>query len=1192
MKSLPHNKVTEQISAGFRQTRCLRSHELTSPRAEGSAIKWPRQSFAATWIFNLAFSTLTFGIFHGAAQTIDNPTAGERGPHHQTWEYITWEKNSREEDVARTNRYIELATGLNRWDAAAQDWVKSEVQLEIVNGTAVSRKTQFELIVAGDVTDPAGAIDLLMPDGETRFVAHPIGLVYIDALGNAAYIAKVQSTAGIVWEGNQVIWPSAFDLIDADIRVSVRLNGFEHDVILRERPPAPEDLGFDPATTKLQFWTLLERPGNPKVRERMIEKAPGKVDADDFIEYSSMHIPLGRAFVTGQPDRGILVMKDFAVIDGNTYLIETIDYEDAEPDLVTLPEPQAARFDKEKFKAMVQSQSQKHPKKPLTFASSTRSKDKKSLALASGLPEEKPGYVLDYIVESQITTNRFYGNSTYYISGPVTLGTNSTVFEAGAVIKFHPTNTAKIKVQGPIVWEGEPYIPVVFTARDNHAIGQVIGNATLASTPYADIALEIDATTAGVSTTIRNIRVTHSAKGIKLTGGSSHVIENAQFVNCTTGIYLDGATLSLRNALFYNSGSVLAGQNSNVGRLEHVTVNGATSFNYNNSIGTLTVTNSLLVAVGTLGTYSGTSVSTASSTAGVFETAGGASHYLASGSPYRDAGSTNINLNLLKAFKSKTTYAPVIWEGPTWGTPTTLSWRTIRDNDSYPDLGYHYDVLDYALGGVYATNSVEIEAGTAFATFTTSGRTYGLALGGGGSLTSRGNFEKPVQIAPFYCVQEQSTTAWGTSGALTQVAPFSHQTPLPAVDLKFTYFSELASRAYHLYANFGSAYSIPIRHSEFVNGSVATLRPSLLITNCLFRRVTAWVQDSGNDTQTIRNSHFYGGSLDVTFGNSNWSILNTAFDNTSLAEDGYIVHNYNAYVQGASRLPVGNGNGINDVVLSSGFAYSEKNGRTFYHATTNLVDRGSASAVNFGLHHFTVLAKQGAERNTTVDIGYHYPAQTKVRFVGVDTTTQGNWKNFYGTKGYNVIQDSVSYPSFVTLTRTATNDWTWASSSSDTRALQRSASGRIAACWFSASSITINLSQNDSYPQKVSFYLLDWDGGGARSERIEIKDAITGYVYDTRNATNFNGGQYYVWEILGDVTITITNLNGGSNAVLSGIFFDEGTNFLADTDGDAVPDYLEDANGNGTADSGETDWEGSNNGLSGVVALEVFTPIK
>jgi hypothetical protein len=51
-----------------------------------------------------------------------------------------------------------------------------------------------------------------------------------------------------------------------------------------------------------------------------------------------------------------------------------------------------------------------------------------------------------------------------------------------------------------------------------------------------------------------------------------------------------------------------------------------------------------------------------------------------------------------------------------------------------------------------------------------------------------------------------------------------------------------------------------------------------------------------------------------------------------------------------------------------------------------------------------------------------------------------------------------------------------------------------------------------------------------------------------------------------------------------------------DTDGDGLPDYFEDRNGNGgaTPDSGETDWDNvynSPNGLTGSPALSVFTPL-
>jgi hypothetical protein len=47
-----------------------------------------------------------------------------------------------------------------------------------------------------------------------------------------------------------------------------------------------------------------------------------------------------------------------------------------------------------------------------------------------------------------------------------------------------------------------------------------------------------------------------------------------------------------------------------------------------------------------------------------------------------------------------------------------------------------------------------------------------------------------------------------------------------------------------------------------------------------------------------------------------------------------------------------------------------------------------------------------------------------------------------------------------------------------------------------------------------------------------------------------------------------------------------------DTDGDGLADYFEDRNGNGTVDSGETDWQQSENGTTGVPGLQVFPPFE
>src|SRR5262249_5932519 len=54
-------------------------------------------------------------------------------------------------------------------------------------------------------------------------------------------------------------------------------------------------------------------------------------------------------------------------------------------------------------------------------------------------------------------------------------------------------------------------------------------------------------------------------------------------------------------------------------------------------------------------------------------------------------------------------------------------------------------------------------------------------------------------------------------------------------------------------------------------------------------------------------------------------------------------------------------------------------------------------------------------------------------FVNLDTVTKGNWKGVYGADGYNVINDTVSYPAYAQITPTNQNAYTWTGSTSDVR---------------------------------------------------------------------------------------------------------------------------------------------------------------
>jgi hypothetical protein len=166
-------------------------------------------------------------------------------------------------------------------------------------------------------------------------------------------------------------------------------------------------------------------------------------------------------------------------------------------------------------------------------------------------------------------------------------------------------------------------------------------------------------------------------------------------------------------------------------------------------------------------------------------------------------------------------------------------------------------------------------------------------------------------------------------------------------------------------------------------------------------------------------------------------------------------------------------------------------------------------------------------------------------FVGLDTTIQGNWKGVYGADGYNVINNTVAYPSYVTVTPSDVNATTWAGSTTDVRALLKAASGtdRIAATWYTSSSpIDIDMVFNDGLQHRVAVYCLDWDST-TRAERIDILDA-NGVVLNTQQVSNFHNGQYLVWQLSGHVQIRVTN-TVGANGVISGLFFDSGAATVA-----------------------------------------------
>lgn len=204
-------------------------------------------------------------------------------------------------------------------------------------------------------------------------------------------------------------------------------------------------------------------------------------------------------------------------------------------------------------------------------------------------------------------------------------------------------------------------------------------------------------------------------------------------------------------------------------------------------------------------------------------------------------------------------------------------------------------------------------------------------------------------------------------------------------------------------------------------------------------------------------------------------------------------------------------------------------------------DPGSLNAVVSGVFF------DPGSGGTTSGGGSGSSVSASATYVDTDSTTQGSWTGVYGNDGYSVLGGSTSLPAYATFSTVGSTFYEWEAPSftNDNRALTVTRAGntqRVAACDFSDSgSFAVDLDVNGS--AQVALYILDDDyyyQKSDRAETIQISSAATGAVLTSQNITNFTQGKYLVYDISGDVQITVINDPGSVNCVLSGIFFDDG----------------------------------------------------
>ncbi len=911
-------------------------------------------------------------------------------------------------------RIVEIGTGMNYWNGL--QWVPSNPTFVPVANGFVASQLQDPVQLAGDLYT-TNAVTVRTPEG-IILGSSPVAVALYDAAsGNFAVIATVTNCQATLVESNQVLYPDAFSgNVCASVVYTISQGTFHQDVVFTG-PLDPADYGFPRDTTRIQIITEfygaptpdeLTRPlyveANAKVRAKMA--SPDLIDHQ--LGFGRFVMTTGRAYVAPSVvnPNGLEtpVAKEYKKVGDGTYLFESVPYTTIAAALSNLP-PCHPSFGSTKIKSTK------------GYANIPRPGNKPYagplMARASHAPVH--GVVVDYVANVDTPMNSakiFQGDYTYLVSQAVFCNGPTTI-EGGAVFKYK-TGTS-ITLNSTLTCKTGQYRPAIFTAVDDDSVGDTMYHVDnsgytghISSSGYANPALY-----APSAMKFTGLRIRYAQEAIKVYGfsGFTWSVSHAQFVNCIKGIEIQGGgcgcgcspnnNFNVNNCLFSRVtqpilGTSLGGTVALYASLVNATVDHASTLGTSSCGVNLYIqsTNSIYASVSSSGgvTASGTKnafysdgfnfgssqVTVGNLPNSPFQTVGAGNYYLTSTSNLRDAGTVNgIPAALLADLAKRTTYPPTVTFNTTLSANTALPRQVNRDTD-VPDLGFHYDPIDYAFGNVTVANaSVTASGGAVIATFSTNNSTYGLGFGGGSSFSSIGTPNFPNWIVLFNTVQEGTNLNWQRL-ANSVVGPVDANTSAHSIFTRFTSWSVLAQDAAQFNAP-GNSAQIAFQDSEFHGGLLSSSRPTINLTNCLLERVNASLTTSDGNSPYIRNNLFFGGTFNFAPSVSTALVMDNLFDQTTIPNNSInYIGGYNAFITGNNRLLPTFGS---DIVLPSSPVYQTGPLGSYYQAANSQLINAdqTTTADQVGLYYYTETTNlmnglEVKEANSQLDIGYHYIA--------------------------------------------------------------------------------------------------------------------------------------------------------------------------------------------------------------------------
>lgn len=709
--------------------------------------------------------------------------------HSRVWETIQTTVDSSNQLVLRTNSFTELASGLNYRENGV--WKPTSEQIDLTpDGGARAFHGPHCVTFAPNVNTEV-AVDLKLPKGN-HLKSHILGLGYYDFKANKTIIfAELKDSVGQLIASNKVLYADAFTEMQADVIYTYTKAGLEQDVVLRQQPPDPSLFGLNYETTRLQVYTEFLNPPEPTARQK-VKWGWKKALVDVSLDFGAMKIGRGKAFLFGDNsgrDKGVDVEKHWREIDGRTFLVEETALRSLTAHLSMLPKPSPPQNSpggpstpnsSGKKNASNQAPVRQASAKLKLPAPKAERERTGSITVAS-LPPSQKGLVLDYLILNSDTDFVFRGDITYYVPADSELYIDgTTTIEGGTVVKYD--RNSKVVITGSTQCNTDMYHPAIFTAVDDDTYGEVLYDYTSSTVSglYADTALEFCE-----SANLHDLHVYYATQAISFqspTYGSSspydYTLQHSQIANCQTALSFSYTSFDLGNVLLYSLTTVIGGQHYQ-GLAEHLTIDQYSlltsddDFHFDDDCGSgpsswIDIDNSLIVGLGDYGVvplnFDSGNVQFIGFSTGVFQSSSNGFHYLPSDSSYRGVGTSSVSSSLLADLKKRTTQAPI--DVPLFTDikgSLTFGPQIPRDTNSSPDLGYHYDALDFTVNCVVADegSSINVLPGTAIAvrndpdpSSPTLSMYQGFILTAGSSFNAKGFPTNPIVFSDLHLVQE------------------------------------------------------------------------------------------------------------------------------------------------------------------------------------------------------------------------------------------------------------------------------------------------------------------------------------------------------------------------------------------------------------------------------------------------------